>query len=194
MYGRRGVLGLTFRGIFIVGITVAFVHVLTVNPVSSWDITPGSVDISTSPGRAVVSFGGMAPGDSVTAPLTVSNDGSLPLLYSVMSTTSEDTLAAQLDMTIKTNVTKCSDAGFDRDGEIVYGPGDLGSTAGLELVGDPALGLDPGDRVLEASESETLCIQVSLPTGTGNAFQGLTTALTLLLIAEQIPEASSASR
>ena len=194
MYRRRGVLGLTFKGIFIVGMTVAFVHVLTLTPVSSWDITPGSVDISTSPGSAVVSFGGMAPGDSVTGPLTVSNDGSLPLLYSVMSTTSEDTLAAQLDMTIKTNVTKCSDAGFDRDGEIVYGPGDLGSTAGLELVGDPALGLDPGDRVLEASESETLCIQVSLPMGTGNAFQGLTTALTLLLIAEQIPEASSASR
>ncbi len=168
-----------------VGVTLAFVHVLSANPVSSWDITPGSVDISTSPGSAILSFGGMAPGDSVTRPLTVSNDGSLPLLYSVMSTTSEDTLAAQLDMTIKTNVTKCSDAGFDRDGEIVYGPGDLGSTAGLELVGDPALGPHPGDRVLEVSASETLCIQVSLPLGTGNAFQGLTTALTLLLIAEQ---------
>ena len=169
-----------------VGVTLAFVHVLSANPVSSWDITPGSVDISTSPGSAILSFGGMAPGDSVTRPLTVSNDGSLPLLYSVMSTTSEDTLAAQLDMTIKTDVTMCSESGFDRDGEIVYGPGDLGSTVGLELVGDPALGPHPGDRVLEVSASETLCIQVSLPLGTGNAFQGLTTALTLLLIAEQI--------
>ena len=194
MYRRRGLLGLTFRSIFLVGLTVAFVRVLTVNPVSSWDITPGSVDISTSPGSAVVSFGGMVPGDSATGPLTVSNQGSLSLLYSVRSTTLEETLAAQLDMTIKTNVTKCSDAGFDRDGEIIYGPGDLGSTAGLELVGDPAPGPDPGDRPLEASVSETLCIQVSLPLGTGNAFQGLTTETTLLLIAEQIPGVSSSSR
>ncbi len=189
MYRRRGVLGLIFRGIFIVGVAVAFVHVLTANPVASWDATPGSVDISTSPGSSVLSFGGMAPGDSVTRPLTVSNAGSLPLLYSVRSMTSEDTLAAQLDMTIKTDVTKCSDPGFDGDGEIIYGPGDLGSTAGLDLVGDPALGPDPGDRVLEVSASETLCIQVSLPPGTGNAFQGLTTETTLLLIAEQIPGA-----
>ena len=177
-----------------VGVTLAFVHVLTANPVSSWDVTPGSVDISVSPRSAVLSFGGIAPGDSVTGPLTVSNDGSLPLLYSVKSTTSEDTLAAQLDMIVKTNVTVCSDAGFGRDGEIIYGPGDLGSTAGLDLVGDPALGPDPGDRVLEVSASETLCIQVSLPIGTGNAFQGLTTTSTLLLFAEQIPWASSSSR
>ena len=194
MFRRRGVLRLTFRGIFIVGVTAAFVHVLTASPVSSWDITPGSVDISTSPSSAVLSFGGMAPGDSVTGPLTVSNDGSLPLLYSVRSTTSEDTLAAQLELTIKTNVTVCSDAGFDRDGETIYGPGDLGSTAGLELVGDPALGPDPGDRVLEASASETLCFQVSLPLGTGHAFQGLTTETILLLIAEQVPGASSSSQ
>ncbi len=190
MFRRRGVLGLIFKGIFIVGVTVAFVHVLSANSVSSWDATPGSVDISTSPGSAVLSFGAMAPGDSVTRPLAVSNDGSLPLLYSVRSTTSEGPLAAQLDMTIKTNVTKCSDSGFDRDGEVIYGPGDLGSTAGLELIGDLALGPDPGDRVLEASASETLCIQVSLPLGTGNAFQGLTTTSTLLVSAEQIPGAS----
>ena len=194
MFRHRGVLGLTFRGIFMVGVTLAFVQVLTASPVSSWDITPGSVEISTSPGSVVLSFGGMAPGNSVTGPLTVSNDGSLPLLYSVRSTTSEDTLAAQLDMTIKTGVTNCSYAGFDRDGEIIYGPGDLGSTVGLELVGDPALGPDPGDRVLEVSASETLCIQVSLPLGTGNAFQGLTTETTLLLIAEQVPGASSSSQ
>ena len=194
MYGRRGVLGLIFRSIFLVGLTVAFVRVLTVDPVSSWDIAPSSVDISASPGTAVVSVGGMVPGDSVTGPLTVSNNGSSPLLYSVRGTTSENALAAQLAMTIKTNVTKCSDAGFDRDGEIIYGPGDLGSTAGLELVGSPDLGPDPGDRVLEASASETLCIQLLLVLGTGKAFQGLTTETTLLLIAEQVPRASTSSR
>ncbi|GAI92721.1 unnamed protein product, partial [marine sediment metagenome] len=81
----------------------------------------GTVDISTSPATALVTYSGMAPGDEVTNPITVTNDGSLELRYAVTNTTTEDTLAAQLDLTIKTGVTTCTNAGFDTDGSVIYG-------------------------------------------------------------------------
>jgi hypothetical protein len=58
----------------------------------------------------------MAPGDEVTNPITVTNGGSLELRYAVTSTTTENTLAGQLDLTIKTGVTTCTNGGFGASG------------------------------------------------------------------------------
>jgi spore coat-associated protein N len=147
--------------------------------------TTGNVDISTSPTSALVTFSDMAPGDQVVNPITVSNAGSLELRYAVTSTTTEDTLAAQLDLSIKSGVTTCTTAGFDTDGTVVYAAGDLGSTAGVNVIGDPTQGAQAGDRTLAASGSEVLCFKVSLPSSTGSAFQGLTTTATFDFQAEQ---------
>jgi hypothetical protein len=147
--------------------------------------TVGSVDISVAPASAVVSFAGMAPGDVVTAPAAVSNAGSLQLRYAVRSTTTENPLAAQLDMTIKSGVVTCTNGGFGGSGVVVYGPNDLGTMAGVNVIGNPAQGNQAGDRVLAAGANEALCIQVSLPLGTGNGFAGLTTTATFDFIAEQ---------
>jgi spore coat-associated protein N len=147
--------------------------------------TTGTVDISTSPGSAFITFSDMAPGDEVTEPLTVSNDGTLELRYAVTSTTTEDTLAAQLDLTIKSGVTTCTNAGFDTDGTVLYGAGDLGSMAGVSAIGDPAQGADTGDRTLAALANEELCFNVALPLATGDAYQGLTTTATFTFDAEQ---------
>jgi len=145
----------------------------------------GTIDISTNPTTALVTFSNMAPGDQVTNPITVTNAGSLQLRYAVTSTTTEDTLAAQLDMTIKTGVTTCTNVGFGVDGTIIYGPGDLGSTTGTDVIGDPTQGADTGDRTLAASADEDLCFNVELPSATGNSFQGLTTTATFAFAAEQ---------
>ena len=145
----------------------------------------GTIDIATSPTSALVTFSNMAPGDEVTNPITVTNDGSLQFRYAIQSTTTEDTLAAQLDMTVKTGVTTCTNAGFDTDGSVISGPGDLGSTTGLNVVGDPTQGADTGDRTLDALANEVLCFQVSLPLSTDNSFQSLTTTATLDFISEQ---------
>jgi spore coat-associated protein N len=145
----------------------------------------GTVDISTNPTTALVTYSDMAPGDEVTNPITVSNDGSLELRYAVTSTTTEDTLAAQLDLTIKTGVTTCTNAGFDTDGTVIYGPADLGSTTGTDVIGDPTQGAQAGDRTLAASANEDLCFNVELPSSTGDSFQGLTTTATFTFAAEQ---------
>jgi len=145
----------------------------------------GTIDISTDPTTALVTFSNMAPGDEVTNDITVTNAGSLELRYAVTSDTTEDTLAAQLDLTIKTGVTTCTNVGFGVDGTIIYGPGNLGSTAGTDVIGDPTQGADTGDRTLAASADEDLCFNVELPSATGNSFQGLTTTATFAFAAEQ---------
>jgi hypothetical protein len=145
----------------------------------------GTIDISTSPTTALVTYSSMLPGDQVTAPITVSNAGTGDLRYAVTSTTTEAVLAAQLDLTIKSGVTTCSNAGFTVDGTVVYAAGDLGSTGGMNLIGDPSQGAQAGDRSLAASASEVLCFNVSLPLSSGNTFQNLTTTATFTFQAEQ---------
>ena len=88
-------------------------------------------------------------------------------------------------MTIKTGVTTCTNAGFGTDGSVIYDPDDLGSTLTLNVVGNPTQGADTGDRTLNASGSEVLCVQVELPLSTNNTYQNLTTTATLDFVSEQ---------
>lgn len=145
----------------------------------------GTLDISTSPTSALVTFTSMVPGDQVTNSITVTNGGNIQLRYAVTSTTTEDVLAAALDLTIKSGVTTCTNAGFGVDGTVVYATGDLGSTTGVNVIGDPAQGSQAGDRTLNAGANEVLCFNVTLPTSAGNSAQGLTTTATLAFAAEQ---------
>ncbi|MDO8750570.1 MAG: TasA family protein [Dehalococcoidia bacterium] len=146
----------------------------------------GTVDLTTSPTTALITFSNMAPGDKVTNPITVNNPGSLQFRYAVTSTTTENVLAAQIDLTIKSGVTTCTNAAFGTDGTVVRAAGDLATTAGINLIGDPTTGLQAGDRTLVATTgTEVLCFQAELPIGTGNTFQGLTTTATLTFAAEQ---------
>ncbi len=153
--------------------------------VGSNTFSTGTVDITTSPTTALVTFSAMAPGDQVTAPITVTNAGTLALRYALTNTTTENVLAAALDLTIKSGVTTCTSAGFTATGTVVYATGDLGSTTGVNTIGSPATGAQAGDRVLAAAGSEILCFNVSLPLATSNASQALTTTATLAFAAEQ---------
>jgi hypothetical protein len=147
--------------------------------------TAGTVVISTSPASAVVTLGAMAPGDQVTAPLTVTNGGTLDLRYAVTSTTTENVLAGLLSLQIKTGVTTCTNVGFGASGTTIYGPGVLGNTTPVNVIGNPAQGAQAGDRTLLAGANEVLCFNVSLPLATGNSAQGVTTTATFAFQGEQ---------
>jgi spore coat-associated protein N len=145
--------------------------------------TTGSVLISTDPVSALVTFSNMAPGDQVTAPLTVKNDGTLAMRYAMTSlATNEDNkaLRGQLELSVKSGVTDCSNAGFAASGTSVYG-----GTLNNALFGDPATGQQAGDRALAAGANEVLCFNVALPAGTGNEFQNAATTATFTFAAEQ---------
>jgi spore coat-associated protein N len=145
--------------------------------------TSGTVVLQTNPATSLVTLGNMAPGDQVTAPLTIDNSGSLDLRYA-MTTASTDTdgkhLSQQLALTVKSGVLDCSNGGFGGSGQVIYaGPLSNGS------FGNPAQGYQPGDRVLNAGAHETLCFHVLLPLSTGNPFQGAATVATFAFTAEQ---------
>ena len=173
---------LLFGSLSTVGVLALFTDsaVLGANAFST-----GTIDITTSPTTALVTFSGMMPGDSVTDDLVVTN-GSGAARYSLASSaTNADAkgLKDQLVLTIKTGVTTCTNAGFTTDGTQLY-TGDLDSTAG-KLIGDVAQGADSGDRDLAVSASETLCFKVSLPLATGNAFTSAASTATFTFDAEQ---------
>ncbi len=173
-----------FAAFAVLGTTALFTDTQSVG---SNSFTTGTIDISTSPVSALVTYSGMTPGDTTTQSIVVSNAGTLQLRYAIGSTaTNADSkgLKDQLTLTIKTiDVTTPGTPCDDFDGTQLY-TGDLDSTAG-KLVGDSATGADLGDRTLAASATETLCFRVTLPSGTGNAFQGATTTATFTFDAEQ---------
>ena len=146
--------------------------------------TNGTVDLTTSPTTAAISYSNMAPGDVVTNPVTVANAGSLAMRYAVSSTatnTDSKGLKDQLTLAVKTEDAGGGCTAFT--GTSLYS-GDLDSTAG-KIIGDSATGAQAGDRTVAASGSEVLCIRATLPSGTGNAFQGAATTATFSFDAEQ---------
>lgn len=151
--------------------------------VSDNTFSTGTIDISATPASTLVTAPAMAPGDQTTAPLNVANLGSLDLRYAVESTTTEDVLAAELVLTIKSGVTTCDDANWAATGTTLYS-GRLGSTTTDAIIGSAATGAQLDDRALSASASEILCVNVTLPSST-TAGQGLTTTATLEFLAEQ---------
>jgi predicted ribosomally synthesized peptide with SipW-like signal peptide len=154
--------------------------------------TTGTVKINTSSDdTALITYDNMAPGDKVTQPLTVTNNGSLDLRYAVTSLATDDGkhLRDQLVFRIKSGVT-CTNAGFDPGGTLLYplvGPGVLGGDPAINVIGDPAQYFQTGDRTLVAHPDgeEVLCFQVELPSDTDDDYQGATTTATFTFKAEQ---------
>jgi predicted ribosomally synthesized peptide with SipW-like signal peptide len=144
----------------------------------------GTLDISTNPITAVVTYTDMAPGDSTGGQsLTVSNDGSLELRYAVTMTadnTDLKDLYAELDLTIREEGTDCSTF----DGTVLYGPASPFLLSG-NLIGDPTQGADTDDRTLATSASEVLCFKVDLPLGALNDVQDASTTAVFTFEAEQ---------
>ncbi len=129
------------------------------------------INIGLSPASELVTCSNMAPGDSVSGDLTVSNVGVWELRYAMTTTVVSDTgaLALQLRCTIT-----------DSLGTVLYS----GSLSGA-YIGDPTPGYQLGDRVLASRASEVLTFTVELPIDTGNAYQGQSCDVNFNFFAEQ---------
>ncbi len=149
--------------------------------------TSGSVYISTNPDSAFLTMDNMAPGDSVTAQLTVSNTvsvagtpvpGTLALRYAMTTVADNDDtlgLATTLTLVIKDEGTNCT--AFNGT-ELYTG------TLAAGFIGDPATGQQLGDRPLAAGANEVLCFRVTLPSDEEGPKDASTTA-TFTFDAEQ---------
>jgi hypothetical protein len=149
--------------------------VFTDTDASGGGFATGSIDIEANP---VVAFAvtDMVPGDAVTAPLTLSNDGTIALRYALTSVATT-VLGDTLTLEVRDLGTSC--AVFD-GGVVIAATALDGAT-----FGDPAQGADAGDRTLAAAGNEVLCFRVTLPLGSGNALQGLSSTATFTFDAEQ---------
>ena len=148
----------------------------------------GSIDLDgTAIAGLTLTTSAMMPGDTVTDDVLISNVGTAQLRYSLSTaSTNADAkgLRTVLTLTVKTiDVTTPGTPCNDFDGTSVLAATVLDtSTAGF---GSSAAGAQAGDRNLAAAASETLCFRVSLPSGTGNTYQGAATTTTFTFDAEQ---------
>jgi len=137
-------------------------------------------------GALTLTTSSLMPGDTVTDDVVVENDGTAQLRYAVSaSSTNADSKALRdvLTLTVKTiDVTTPGVPCDNFDGTQLVSV-TLGATT--VVVGSPAAGAQAGDRTLNAAASETLCFRVSLPSATGNAYQGAATTTTFTFDAEQ---------
>jgi len=188
--GRRrlaatGVALTCFASVMTVGVLAVFSDQESVGANA---FSTGTVDITTTPPTALVSFSNMVPGDQVTSPLVVANAaGSAALRYAVSSTatnTDSKGLKEQLALTVKTVDATTPGTPCDNSDATSLYTGDLDSTTG-KILGDSAQGAQAGDRNLAVSASETLCFRVALPLSTGNAFKNAASTATFTFDAEQ---------
>jgi spore coat-associated protein N len=149
--------------------------------------TTGTLVLGLTPQTALFSVTDMAPGDTVSRPLTVSNDGTLGLRYAVTSTATDPDgkgLRDQLAFTVYSGVTAANcTAGNLAGGTALYGPAAIGG--GGVVFGSATQGAQAGDRPLLAGSSEVLCFSAALPLATDNTFQGATTTVSFTFDAEQ---------
>ncbi|HEX2194838.1 MAG TPA: TasA family protein [Candidatus Limnocylindria bacterium] len=148
----------------------------------------GSVDLDAARIDALVlTSTAMMPGDSITDDVVVENDGTAELRYAMTTaTTNPDGQALRDVLTLTVRQVDTTTPGTpcdDFNGSVVLAATPLGAAAAG--FGDPTAGADTGDRTLAAGSSETLCFRVSLPSGTGNAYEGASATTTFSFDAEQ---------
>lgn len=149
--------------------------IFTDTAASTGTFAAGTVDITSSP-TVAFTVTGMMPGDTNTQAMTIANAGTATFRYA-MSTTATNTLGTALTLTVRTLGTSC--ATFD--GTIVVATTALNGAA----IGSATQGAQAGDRTLAGLANEVLCFRVELPLATGDALQGITSAVTFTFAAEQ---------
>lgn len=152
------------------------------------DFTTGTIILDAVKIDALVlTTTALMPGDTITDDVVVENDGTAQLRWAMTTaSTNADSKALRdaLTLTVKTIDATTPLVPCDNfDGTTVLAATVLG--ASTAAIGDPSPGDQGADRVLNAGANETLCFRVTLPSGTGNAYQGATTTTTFTFDAEQ---------
>lgn len=145
--------------------------------VSGATFTSGTLDLrvdnSDGPvtGYTTMNLSAMVPGNSTAGVLTIRNNGTAPLKYTaVTAATNLDTKNLAGALTVKVT-----------GGNAVTGTSPATTCAGTALTGTGStLGgaLVTTKRTLQPGTTETLCVQVTLPTNANTTLQGATTDVT----------------
>jgi len=164
-------------------------------------ISTGTVVLGADGAQFMMPVGGLAPGGTVVAPITLSNTGSLELRYAVSvsaatavptaGTAGTGDLRDQLRARVLADAT-CTVTSVETAPPVL---GDTQTLVGTEfglpsdvtaIVGDPLTGAQQGDRVLAGvTGTETLCVRVDMALAADNTFQNTAAELTFRFDSEQ---------
>ena len=174
------------------------------------DLLTGTVDVGLDgTDTFALPAEGLAPGDSVAKPITVTNDGSLALRYAVSYQTSDPTTALATDpalgaeaaptatedvrdwMSLEVFVVDathpCVAANdTNRDSAPPAATLSKDATAFTPILGSYLTTPFTDGRELTVSGSEQLCARATLDVDAGNALQATGTKITLRFDAEQV--------
>lgn len=152
-------------------------------PVSGVTISAGRLDLKVNGADAVTNFSDlglseMKPGNTSAGVLTVRNNGNVSLNYSV-----DATATGAIGDAIMAKVTPASSANGSGAGRTCP-KATLPNSADhftSDFVGSPK-----APRRLNADESETLCIQATLPKDADSSLQGGSSAISFTFHARQV--------
>jgi predicted ribosomally synthesized peptide with SipW-like signal peptide len=166
----RGVLSLGL--VLGVGATGTYALWTDAVPITGTTISSGTIDLTVNGSDTTVSFTSMnittmVPGNSVAGVLTVRNGGTAPLRYYVDAAASSAlgpalTIKVTNDSAVTGTAPSATCAGTS-----IATPTFSNTTANF-------LGSSASPRLLNVGQSETLCIQATLPTNATSTLQGLT--------------------
>lgn len=162
-------------------------------------ITSGTVDIEAAMTAFAVPTSGLQPGDSIVAPVHVTNSGSLEhWYYATYTATDDDTvtgtgtgtggnvhLSDRLTLEVFDDQDACT-VPADTDGLDPITTHTGLSRAEAAFFGDPAGQGLPGNRTLGAASAEDLCVKLTFNDGgDDNIYQGTGTSIVLKFYATQ---------
>jgi len=143
-----------------------------------------SVELAVGENSVAIDATSMAPGDRVGGQIVIENKGSLPLRYALVADLSapDQTLRGSLDWKIwpTPSAASCSAP----IGPFLFD----GLVTDSVIFGDPGVGEDPGDRLLQPGDVDVLCLEVELPLEVSDDLQGASARVALTAIAEQATE------
>jgi hypothetical protein len=155
-------------------------------------LASATVDIAVRPATAALLAENLAPGDTVAGEVELTNAGTIPLHYAVRL---EGSVDAELvpwltwSFTLRDAGQPCPEGAAWHDvpaSDRTDLPAATLVAGAMNLTGDPAPGLDPGDRILDVGAVERLCVAANLPVGVPNDAQAASARLVVRVDAEQL--------
>lgn len=189
---RRGLLALLMAGSALISATGATMSLALFTASVSANangFTTGTIVLGVTPTPTILSSGAMMPGDTVAGQVLVANNGTAQLRYSVTgvaTNTDSKGLASQITLTINRADGNAGATCSAYSGDQLFS-GTIGYAEAV-VIGTNFGANHPygaGARALNSGVSETLCFRASLPSATGNTYQGATTNMTFTFYAEQ---------
>ena len=149
-------------------------------------VASASVSVEVGTNTLPVDTTLLAPGDRLVGQISFDNEGTLRLRYAVVADLSPSSGVSLLDVLWwRIWPATTADCSVAPSGSALLFNGVMLDSA---VLGNVAIGPDPGDRLVNPAESDVLCVDIELPLGISDAYQSAEAIVNLTVQAEQAPE------